>query len=172
MYRCESWTIRKAECWRIKAYELWCWRRLLRVPFTARKSNQSIQKEISPEYSLEGLMLKLKNPILRPPGAKNWLLRKDPDAGKDWRQDEKGITEDEVVGWHHLLNGHEIEQMPGDGEGKGNLECYSPWGHKESKTTEPMKNNNTTVGKNSCQQHSKIIQSTYIYICVCMCVCV
>ena len=114
--------------------------------------------------------------IVWPLDVKNWLLRKDPDAGKDWRQDEKGITEDEVVGWHHLLNGHEIEQMPGDGEGKGNLECYSPWGHKESKTTEPMKNNTTTVGKNSCQQHSKIIQSThtyiYIYVCVCVCVCV
>ena len=75
MYGCESWTIKKAERWRIDAFELWCWRRLLRVPWTARRANQSILKEISPEYSLEGLMLKLK---LWPPGAKNWLIWKDP----------------------------------------------------------------------------------------------
>ena len=85
MYGCESWTIKKAERWRIKAFELWCWRRLLRVPWTARRSNQSILKQISPEYSLEGLMLKSYAPILWPPDAKNWLIRKDPGAGKDWR---------------------------------------------------------------------------------------
>ena len=103
---CESWTVKKAECWRIDAFELWCWRRLLRVPWTARRSNHSILKEISPEYSLEGLMLKLK---LWPPDAKNWLIGKDPAAGKDWRWEEKGTTEDEIVGWPHWLNGHEFE---------------------------------------------------------------
>ena len=71
MYRCESWTIKKAECQRIDAFELWCWGRLLRVPWTARRSNQFILKKISPEYSLEGLMLKLKTPILWPPDGKN-----------------------------------------------------------------------------------------------------
>ena len=81
MYGCESWTIKKAECQRIDAFELWCWRRLLRVPWTARRSNQSILKEISPEYSLEGLMLKL--PILWSPDAKNQLIGKDPNAAKD-----------------------------------------------------------------------------------------
>ena len=91
MYGCESWTIKKAECRRIDAFELWCWRSLLRVPWAARRSNQSIPKEISPECSLEGLMLKLKLPILWPPDAKTWLVGKDPDAGKDWRQEEKGI---------------------------------------------------------------------------------
>ena len=90
MYGCESWTIKKAECWRIDAFELWCWRRLLRVRWTARRSNQSILKEISPNYSLEGLMLKLKLPILWPPDVKSWLIRKDSDAGKDWRQEERG----------------------------------------------------------------------------------
>ena len=98
----ESWTIKRAEHWRIDAFELWCWRRLLRVPWTARRSNQSILKEISPEYSLEGLMLKLKLHTLA-----NWcrelLIWKDPDAGKNWRQEEKGTTEDEIVGWHHRL---------------------------------------------------------------------
>ena len=108
MYGCESWTIEKAEHQRIDAFELWCWRRLLRVPWTTRRSNQSILKEISPEYSLEGLMLKLK---LQYFGhfAKNWLIGKDPDAGKDWRREEKGPTEDEMVGWHHQLDGHECE---------------------------------------------------------------
>ena len=82
MYGCESWTMKKAEHRRSDAFELWCWRRLLRVPWTARRSNQSILKEIHPEYSLEGLMLKLKL-ILWPPDAKNRLIRTDPDAGKD-----------------------------------------------------------------------------------------
>ena len=100
MYGCESWVIKKAECRRIDAFELWC-RRLLRVPWTARRSNQSILKEISLEYSLEGLMLKLKLPILWPSDAENWLIGKDPDSGKDWGQEEKGTTEDEMVGWHH-----------------------------------------------------------------------
>ena len=107
MYGCESWTIKKGECQGIDAFELWCWKRLLRVPWTARRSNQSILKVISPEYSLEGLMLKLKL-ILWAPNVKNWLIWKDPDAGKDWRREEKGTTEDEMVGWHHRLNGHEF----------------------------------------------------------------
>ena len=93
MYGCESWTIKKAEHRRIDAFELWCWGRLLKVPWTARRSNQSILKEISPEYSLKGQMLKLKTPILWPPDVKYWLLGKDPDAGKDWRREEKGTTE-------------------------------------------------------------------------------
>ena len=101
MYGCESWTIKKAEPRRIDTFELWCWRRLLRVPWTTRRSNQSILKEISPGCSLEGLMLKLKLQYFWPPDVKNWLLGKDPDAGKDWRQEEKGTTGDEMVGWHH-----------------------------------------------------------------------
>ena len=111
MYGCENWTTKKAECWRTDAFELWFWRSLLRVPWTARRSNWSILKEISPEYSLEGLMLKLKKaqtPILCLPDAKNWLIWKDPDAGQDWSQ-EKGMTEDEMVGWHYWCNGHEFE---------------------------------------------------------------
>ena len=92
-YGCASWTIKKAECRRTGAFELWCWRRLLRVPWTTRRSNQSILKEISPEYSLE-----VETPILWPPDVKNQLIRKDPDTGKDRRQEEKGMTEDEMVG--------------------------------------------------------------------------
>ena len=97
MYGCESWSIKKAEHWRIDAFELWCWRRLLRVPWTARRSNQSILKEISPGISLEGLRLRLKPQYFGHLMRRTDLLRKDPDAGKDWRWEEKGTTEDETV---------------------------------------------------------------------------
>ena len=100
MYGCESWTTKKVECW-IDAFEMWCWRRLLRVPWTARRSNQSILKEISPEYLLEVFIYyaEAETPILWPPHVKNWPIGKDPDAGKDWRQEEKGMTEDGWDGW-------------------------------------------------------------------------
>ena len=137
-YGCESWTIKKPQRWRIDAFELWCWRILLRVPWTARRSNQSILKGISSEFSLEGLMLKLK-PILWPPDVKNWLIGKDPDAGKDWRQEKKRMTEDEMVGWYHRLNGHEFEQALGVGDRMGSLVCCSPWSLKELDTTVHLK---------------------------------
>ena len=108
MYGCESWTLKKAERRRIDAFELWCWRRLLRVPWTARRSNQSILKKISPGISLEGLMLKLKlqyfGHLMR-----RVDFRKDSDAGRDWGQEEKETTEDEMAGWHHRLDGCESE---------------------------------------------------------------
>ena len=108
MYGCESWTVKKAECRIIDAFELWCWRRLLKDPWTARRSNQSILKEISPRCSLEGLMLKLK-----PQYFGHLMQRVDSlektDAGVDWGQEEKGTTEDEMAGWHHRLDGHEFE---------------------------------------------------------------
>ena len=152
MYVCESWTIKKAEHRRTDAFELWCWRRLLRVPWTARRSNQSILKEnevaqscptlcdpvdCSPAGSsvhgiLQAKILELvaisfsspkgnqswifigrtdaeaETPVFWPPDVKKWLIGKDPDAGKDWRREEKGTTEDEMVGWHHRLEGHEF----------------------------------------------------------------
>ena len=77
-----------------------------------------------------------ETPILWPPDAKNWLICKDPDAGKDWRQEEKGMTEYEMVGWHHWLDGRESEWTPGDGDGQGGLACCNSWGRKESDTTE------------------------------------
>ena len=110
MYGCESWTIKKAESRTIDAFELWYWRRLLRVPWTARRSNQSILKEISSEYSLSGLMLKLKlqnfGHLMRRSDSLEKTLKIE---GKDWRREEKGTTEDEMVGWHHRLYGHEFE---------------------------------------------------------------
>ena len=135
MYGCESWTVKKAECRRMDAFELWCWRRLLRVPWTARRSNQSILKEFNPGTSLEGMILKLK---LQPPHAKSWLIGKDSDAWRDWGQEEKGMTEDEMAGWHHWLDGHESEWTPGVGDGQGGLACCDSWGHKESDTTERL----------------------------------
>ena len=123
MYGCESWTIKKAECWRIYAFELWCWRRLLRVPWTASRSNQSILKEMSPEYSLEGLMLKRKlqyfGHLMQ--GTNSLEKTLTGNVRKDWRQEEKGMTEDEMVGWHHWFNGHKFEQVSGVGDGQGSL---------------------------------------------------
>ena len=108
--------MKKSEHWRIVPFKLWYWRRLLRVPWTARRSNQFILKEINPEYSLEGLMLKLKLQYL------GHLLWKDDSleksAWKDCGQEEKGATEYEMVGWHHWLNGHEFEQTTGNSEGQ------------------------------------------------------
>ena len=105
MYGCESWTVKKAERRRIDAFVLWYWRRLLRVPWTARRSNRSILKEISPEISLEGMMLKIlkstETPVLWPPHAKSCLIGKDSDAGRDWGQEKKGMAEGEMAGWHH-----------------------------------------------------------------------
>ena len=123
MYACESWIIKKAERQRIDAFELWCRRRLLRVPWTARRSNQSILKEISPGISLEGMMLKLKLQYFGHLMQRVDSLEKI-DAGRDWGQEEKGTTEDEMAGWHHQLNGCESEWTPGDGDGQGGLACY------------------------------------------------
>ena len=135
MYGCESWTV-KAERRRIDAFELWCWRRLLRVPWTARRSNQFILKEISPGISLEGMMLKLKLQYFG--HLMRWLIGKDYDARRDWGQEEKGTTEDEMAGWHHWLGGRESEWTRGVGDGQGGLACCNSRGRKESDTTEQL----------------------------------
>ena len=106
MYGCESWTIKKAERQRIDAFELWCWWRLLKVPWRARRSNQSIQNG-NKSWTFNGRTdAEAEAPILWPCDAKNWLTGKDPDDGKDWRQEEREMTKDEMVGWHHWLDGH------------------------------------------------------------------
>ena len=133
MYGCESWTIKKAEHQRTDTFELWCWRRPLRVPWTARRSNESILKEINLEYSLGGRLLKLKLQYF------GYLLWR-PWCWEAWGQ-EKAATEDETVGWHYRPNGHGFEQTPGDGEGQGSLACCSPWGCKESDMTLWLNNN-------------------------------
>ena len=137
MYGCESWTIKKAERQRIDAFELWCWKRLLRVPWTARRSNQSILKETSSEYSLEGLMLKLK---LQYFGHLMWRvdsLGKTLMLGGIEGRRRRG-QQDEMAEWHHQLNAHEFGWTPGVVNGQGGLECCNSWGHKESDTTERL----------------------------------
>ena len=135
MYGCEGWIIKKAECWRIDAFELWCWRRLFRVPWTARRSNQSIPKEISPGYSLEGLMLRLKlqhfGHLLRRANSLEKTLMLGNIEGRRRRGQE-----DEMVGWHHWLSGHGFGWTVGVGDGQGGLACCGSWGHKESDMTE------------------------------------
>ena len=131
MYGCESWTVKKAEGQRIDGFELWCWRSLLRVPWTWKESQPINLKGNQPWIFTGRTDVEAEAPILWPPDAKKWLIRKNPDAGKDWREEEKGTTEDVMVGWHHQLYGHEFEKAPGDGEGQGSLAWCSPWGHKE-----------------------------------------
>ena len=134
MYGCESWTIKKAEHWRIDALKPWCHRRLLRVPWTARRSNQSILKEINPEDLLERLMLRLKLQYL------GHLMQRANSLKRPWcwerlKARREGATKHKTVGWHYWVNLHEFEQTQGDGEGQGSLACCSSWGHRESDMT-------------------------------------
>ena len=130
--------MKKAEHQRIDAFALWCWRRLLRVPWTAKRFNQSILKEISPGCSLEGMMLKLKLQYFGHLVQRVDSLEKDFDAGRDWGKEEKGMTEDETAGWHHRLDGREFGRTLGDGDGQGGLACCDSWGRKESHTIERL----------------------------------
>ena len=144
MYGCENWTIKKSECWRIDAFELWCSRRL---------ESPLDSKEIQPVHPKGNQSLifigrtdaEAETPILWPPDVKNWLIWKEPDAGKDWGKEEEGSSEDKVVGWHHWLYENEFEQTPGDSEGQGSLVCCSSWGHKAVGMTEQLNNNNYTL---------------------------
>ena len=116
MYGYESWTLKKAEHWRNDAFEMWSWRRLLRVPWTSGRSNQSIQWVFIGRTDVEA-----ETPILWPPDATSWLIWKDPDAGNDWGQEKKGTTEDEMVGWHPWFSGHGFGWTSGVGDGQGGL---------------------------------------------------
>ena len=107
-----------------------------------------------------------KTPILWPPDVKNWLIGKDPDAGKDWRQEEKGTTEDEIVGWHHWPDGHEFEQVPGDGEGQWSLVCCSPWVHKQPDMIEGL--NNSNKRKSKIKVHQSVMSVLFFMLCLCV----
>ena len=146
MYGCESWTVKKAECRRIDAFELWCLRRLLWIPWTVRRSNQSILKETSPECSLGVLMLRLKLQYFGRLMRRVDSLEKT-DAGRDWGQEEKGMTQDEMAGWHHRLDGRKFEWTLGVGDGQGGLACCNSWGCKESDTTKQL---NWTEHRRKC----------------------
>ena len=129
----------KFERRRIDAFELWCWRRLLRVPWTDCKEIQPVHSEGDQSWVFFGRTdAEAETPILWPPHAKSWLIRKAPDAGRDWGQEEKGTTEDEMAGWHHRLDGRAFGWTPGVGDGQGGLACCDSWGCKESDTTERL----------------------------------
>ena len=137
MYGYESWTVKKAERRRIDAFELWCWRRLLRVSSLDCKEMQPVH----PKWDQSWVFIwrtdaKAETPVLWPPHMKSWLIGKDSDTGRDWGQEEKRTTEDKMAGWHHGLDGCESEWTPGVGDGQGGLVCYDSWGHKEWDTTE------------------------------------
>ena len=134
MYGCESWTIKRTESWRSDAFELWCWRRPLIIPWTARRSDQSIPKDSNPDYSLEGLLLKLNHQyfghlIQRADSLEKTLIR------ERLKVKEKGATEHEMARYYHGLKGHESDQTLGDSEGQGSLASYSWRGRKELKMT-------------------------------------
>ena len=137
MYRCENWTVKKAERRRIDAFELWCWRRLL-SPLDC-KEIQPVHSDGDQPWDFFGRNdAKAETPVLCPPHAESWLIGKDSDAGRDWGQEEKGTTEDEMAGWHHWLDGRESEWSLGVGDGQGGLACCNSWGQKESDTTEQL----------------------------------
>ena len=137
VYGCESWIIKKAESWRTDAFELWCWRRL-ESPLDC-KEIQPVHPKGNQSWIFIGRTdAEAENPILWPPDVKNWLIGKYPDSGKDWRQEEKGMIEDEMVGWPHWLNGHEFEKSLGVGDGQGSLACCGTWDSKKSDTTEQL----------------------------------
>ena len=142
-YSCESWTIKKAECQRIDAFKLWCWRRLLRDPWTAKGSNQSILREISPKYSLEGLMLKLK---LQYFGHLMQITDSLENTLMLGRKIEGGMRRGwQRIRWLDGINGYELGQTPGDGDGQGSLARCSPWYRKELDMTWQLNNKNTIL---------------------------
>ena len=137
-YGCKSWTVKKAESQRIDAFDMWCWRRLFESPLDC-KEIQPVHPKGDQSWVFIGRNdAKAETPVLWPPHAKSWLIRKDSDAERDWGQEEKGTTEDEMAGWHHRLDGHEFEWTLGVGDGQGGLACCNSWGRKESDTTERL----------------------------------
>ena len=123
MYGCESWTIKKAECQRIDAFEMWCWEKILESPLDCKEIKPVNPKGNQPRIFIERTDAEAESPVLWPPDAKSQLIGKDPDARKNRRQ-EKGMTQDEIVEWHHQVSGHEFEQTPGRSEGQESLACY------------------------------------------------
>ena len=166
-YGCENWTIKKAEHQRIDSFELWCWRRLPRVPWTASKQIQPVNPKGNQCWIFIGRPdVEAETPILWPPDAKSWLIGKDPDAGKDWGQEEKGMTEDKMVGWHHWFDGHGFVWTPEVGDRQGGLGCCSSWGHKESDTSEWLNCTELILpewkSRDYCQSQRQLYQSSHV----------
>ena len=138
MYGCETWTIKKAESRRIDGFELWCWRRLLRVLLDCNEIQPVHPKGDWSWVFIGRTDVEAETPILWPPDAKRWLIWKGPDAGKDWGQEKKGTTEDDMVGWHHWLDGHGFGWTLAVADGQGGLACCGSWGQKELDMTERL----------------------------------
>ena len=138
MYGCESWTVKKAERRTIDHFELWFWRRLLKSPLDCKEMQPVHSEGDQPWVFFGGNDAKAETPVLWPPHAKSWPIGKVSDAGRDWGQEEKGMTEDEMAGWHHGLDGREFEWTPGVGDGQGGLACCSSGGRKELDMTEQL----------------------------------
>ena len=156
IHGCGSWTIKKAECQKYWCFQTVVLKKTLESPLDCKEI-----EPVNPKGNQPWIFIgrtDAEAPILWPPDAKNWLTGKDPDAGKDWRQEEKG---DEMVGWHHWLNGHEFEQTPGVGEGQGSLACCSPRGHKEFDMTEWL---NWTESSSQLRLWDSILFSRVYYI--------
>ena len=137
MYGCESWTTKKAEHWRTDAWTVML-EKTLESPLDCKVIQPVYPKGNQSWIFIGRTDVEAETPILWPPDVKSWLIWRDPDAGKDWGQDEKGTTEDEMVRWYHRLNGHEFEHVPGAGDRQEGLACCSPWGCKELDTTEQL----------------------------------
>ena len=137
MYGCESWTIKKAECWKNWCFWTVVLEKTLKSPLDCKKI-QPVHPKDQSWVCTRRTDVEAETPILWPPDVKSWLIWKDPDAGKDWGQEEKGRKEDEMVGLHHRLNGHGFGWTPGVGDGQGGLACCGSWGHKESDMTEQL----------------------------------
>ena len=148
MYGCESWPMKKAERQRINASELGSWRRLLTAPWTTRRSNQSVNLNANQSWIVIG-KTDAEAPILWLPDVKSWFIWKGPDVVKDWRQEEKVITEDEIFGWHHRLNGRESGWTLGVDDGQGGLACCDSWGRKESDMPERLRTQTNTYKLNT-----------------------
>ena len=158
MYGCESWTIKKVECQRINSFELWCSQSL------DFKEIQPVNPKGNQSWIFFGRTdAEAETPILWPPDGKNWLIWKDPDAGKDWRQEEKGMTEDKMGGWHHQFDGCEFEHTLGVGERQGSLACCSSWGCKEWDRTEQL---NWRIGSWLCYTRTTWLKSLWTVLIV------
>ena len=145
MYGCESWTVKKAECRRIDAFWTVVLEKTLESPLDG-KEMQPVHSEGDQPWDFFGRNdAKAEAPVLWPPHAKSWLIGKDSDAGRDWGQEEKGMTQDEMAGWHHWVDGRESEWTPGVGDGQGGLACCDSWGCRELDTTERLNWNELNV---------------------------
>ena len=144
------WDLDHKESWALKNWCFWTvvLDKTLESPLDCKEMKPVNPKGNQPWIFIGRTGAEVEAPIFWPPDVKSWLTRKDPDTGKDWRQGEKGITEDEMGVWHHQLNGNESEWTPGDGEGQGGLACCSPWGRKESERTEQLNKEQEYSGRN------------------------